>query len=226
MEMGTAPLAASRPWIRALSLYGNDYRNNIPYRNVTIRRHTDGPNHLSVPISPPGGRRAGFGGDTGGESGVADGGGKPDILLFQAGADPFREDPYSPLNLDHDDLYRRDETVFAFARENGILNGARHVQIIGHYAYVSCDAGLVVVDINEPKEPKVTAVVGEKYLKHPKMVAAQFRYAYVCDEEGVKVLDITDLSKPVPKAMLRIPERTASIWPARTRTSPAALAAW
>jgi len=43
-------------------------------------------------------------------------GGQPDLLLFQAGADPFREDPYSPLNLSHDDLYKRDHRVFAFAR--------------------------------------------------------------------------------------------------------------
>ena len=27
-----------------------------------------------------------------------------DLLLFQAGADPYFEDPYSPLKLDHDDL--------------------------------------------------------------------------------------------------------------------------
>jgi hypothetical protein len=97
----------------------------------------------------------------------------------------------------------------------GILNGACHVQIIGHYAYVSCEAGLVVVDINEPTQPKVTSVVDGKYLKHPKMVAAQFRYAYVCDDEGVKVLDITDLSKPVPKASMRIPE-AHSIYLSRT----------
>lgn len=114
---GTATLAASRPWIRALSLYGNDYWNNIPYRDVSQRHHEDGPNHFSVPIAP-----------TGGSDGavldrivdenlpwlIAEG--KPDILLFQAGADPLRDDPYSPLDLNHDDLYRRDLKVFAFAR--------------------------------------------------------------------------------------------------------------
>ena len=46
-------------------------------------------------------------------------------------------------------------------------------------------------------------------------MAAQFRYAYVCDEEGVKVLDITDLAKPVPKSMIRMPE-AHSIYLART----------
>ena len=44
----------------------------------------------------------------------------PDILLYQAGADPYREDPYSPLDLDHDALRARDERVFAIARAAGL----------------------------------------------------------------------------------------------------------
>ncbi|MCI0700821.1 MAG: hypothetical protein L0241_07045 [Planctomycetia bacterium] len=89
---------------------------------------------------------------------------------------------------------------------DGLLYDAKHVTIVGTYAYVSCDAGLVVIDINDPKNPQVTSVIGEKFIKHPKMVATQFRYAYVCDEEGVKVLDITNLAKPVPKSLIRVPE--------------------
>ncbi len=79
----------------------------------------------------------------------------------------------------------------------GILCGATSVSIVGHYAYVCCDAGLVVVDINDPKCPKVTSVVGHEVLNHPHAVAVQFRYAFVCDKEGVKVLDTSDLAHPV-----------------------------
>jgi hypothetical protein len=61
----------------------------------------------------------------------------------------------------------------------------------------------------------VTAVVGEPVLKHPHAVAVQFRYAYVCDEEGVKVLDITDPAKPVGKSMIRVPD-AKNIYLART----------
>jgi hypothetical protein len=78
----------------------------------------------------------------------------------------------------------------------GILNGACGITIIGNYAYMCADAGLVVIDLADPKEPKVTAVIGEPELKKPHFVQAQFRYAYVCDEEGIRVLDITDLAKP------------------------------
>ncbi len=95
---------------------------------------------------------------------------------------------------------------------DNLLLGAKHVTIVGHYAYVSCDAGLVVLDIDEPLKPKVTSIVG---LNHPRSVAVQFRYAYVCDEDGVKVLDVTDKSKPVLKSMIRLPE-AQSIYLART----------
>jgi hypothetical protein len=97
----------------------------------------------------------------------------------------------------------------------GILNGAEYVTIVGPYAYVCCQAGLVVVSLENPKEPKVTAVVDEKVLKEPKCVQVQFRYAYVCDEEGIKVLDVTDLAKPVPKSMVRMHE-AHNIYLART----------
>jgi acetoin utilization deacetylase AcuC-like enzyme len=46
--------------------------------------------------------------------------GKPDILLYQAGADPLRDDPYSPLQLHHEDLEMRDRMVFEFAKRENI----------------------------------------------------------------------------------------------------------
>jgi acetoin utilization deacetylase AcuC-like enzyme len=45
---------------------------------------------------------------------------KPGLLLYQAGADPYFEDPYSPLALNHDDLRVRDRRVFEFARNERI----------------------------------------------------------------------------------------------------------
>ena len=117
---GTASLAATRPWLKALSLYGNDYADNVPYRDVSIRRHADGANHLSVPLvpGPDDGRRLAEALDHHLPWLVRDN--PPDILLYQAGADPLRDDPYSPLDLGHDDLFERDHTVFSFARKHGI----------------------------------------------------------------------------------------------------------
>jgi len=98
---------------------------------------------------------------------------------------------------------------------DGILNGAKHIQLIGHYAYVSAEAGLVVVDVEDPTKPKVASVLDHHHVQHPHMVANQFRYAYVVDEEGIKVLDITDVAKPKVVSLMRIPD-LHSIYLART----------
>ncbi len=45
---------------------------------------------------------------------------EPDILLYVAGADPYREDQLGGLGITIDGLRRRDELVFRFARNNGI----------------------------------------------------------------------------------------------------------
>lgn len=118
---GTASLAVTRPWLQALSIYGNDYVDNTPFRDVSVRHHTDGPNHFAVPLVPAGpedGRNLLTTLETHLPWLVRDG--RPDILLFQAGADPLRDDPYSPLDLSHEDLMQRDRLVFSFARRHGI----------------------------------------------------------------------------------------------------------
>jgi acetoin utilization deacetylase AcuC-like enzyme len=116
---GTASLARSRPWLFNLSIYGNEYDANTAYRDVTPRRHTDGDNHRSIPLPAGAGRTAML---EAMDKGLAmlDAWGRPDLVLYQAGADPYREDPYSPLALDHDDLLERDRRVFAAARSRGI----------------------------------------------------------------------------------------------------------
>lgn len=72
--------------------------------------------------------------------------------------------------------------------EGGILKGARHIVVGGHYAYVVADAGLVVLDMNNPLSPKVTKIVP---LKDGRSAALQFRYLFVTDREGLHVMDVT-----------------------------------
>ncbi len=116
---GTASLIASRPWITGISIYGNDYWENTAYPDVETRRHPTVPGHHSIPVPN-----------------AADGPlylailekslpllltpSRPDILLYQAGADPYHEDPYSPLQLTHSDLKARDARVFSFCRQHQI----------------------------------------------------------------------------------------------------------
>jgi hypothetical protein len=96
-----------------------------------------------------------------------------------------------------------------------ILNGARSITIVGTYAYVCCDAGLVVVSIDNPKEPKVTATLGNGFLNKPVAVQIQFRYGFVCDADGIAVLDVTDLAKPFVTYFLPLPDAN-NIYLART----------
>jgi hypothetical protein len=104
------------------------------------------------------------------------------------------------------------ETTF---NPEGLLKGARYVTIVGTYAYVLCDAGWVIVDIDDPKHPFVKHIVGEERLDHATSVQVQFRYAFVTDHEGVKVFDVTDLAAPVYKT--RVPlEDAHNIYVART----------
>jgi len=116
---GTASLCASRPWLFNCSIYGNDYWGNKPYRDVENPRHTDGPNHVSFALPNGSGREALLDALERGTKAIL-AWGRPDLVLYQAGADPYKEDPYSPLDLDLDDLHERDRMAFAWARREGL----------------------------------------------------------------------------------------------------------
>jgi len=99
--------------------YGNDYDHNTAYRDVETLRHRDGSNHLSIALPNGSGRETLLAALERGTSAIL-ARGRPDLLLYQAGADPYREDPYSPLALDHADLRERDRAVFAWAKREGL----------------------------------------------------------------------------------------------------------
>jgi len=75
----------------------------------------------------------------------------------------------------------------------GILTGARHIVLGGNYAYIAADRGLVIVDLADPLQPKLAAVVP---LAGMRASALQFRYLFVTDDTGLRVVDVTDPSRP------------------------------
>ncbi|HET9428383.1 MAG TPA: hypothetical protein VFO69_08510, partial [Allosphingosinicella sp.] len=87
--------------------------------------------------------------------------------------------------------------------DGGVLNGARHVTLAGHYAYIAADSGLVVIDLNDPLKPRLAARVP---LADARASAIQFRYLWVTDREGLKLFDVTQLDAPRP-----IPEATVPL---------------
>jgi hypothetical protein len=70
----------------------------------------------------------------------------------------------------------------------GVLNDANNIQIAGNHAYITTAQGLAIVNINDPLNPRLIKRID---LKNPKSVAIQFRYAFVVDDEGLKVIDVT-----------------------------------
>jgi acetoin utilization deacetylase AcuC-like enzyme len=116
---GTASLAPARPHLFNLSIYGNDYHQNQPFKDVSALHHSDGANHQSIALPNGSGRPAMLAAMDDGLARLL-AWGRPDLILYQAGADPYREDPYSPLLLDHDDLRERDRRVFAWAKREAL----------------------------------------------------------------------------------------------------------
>ncbi len=103
---------------------------------------------------------------------------------------------------------------------DGVLDGAGSITFAGTFAYITCKKGLVVVDLSEPLKPKVAATIGAPALKEPRSVAIQLRYAFVCDAEGLKVLDIGkegNFDNPKPLEGVGIPLSEANdVYVART----------
>jgi hypothetical protein len=100
---------------------------------------------------------------------------------------------------------------------NGALKGARKIAFVGTYAYILCDAGLAVVNLDNPLDPKLVAQVGAPFLIEPRGIAVQFRYAFVVDRRGMKVLEITHPDRPAPIAGAEVAlEDARNVYVART----------
>jgi hypothetical protein len=96
----------------------------------------------------------------------------------------------------------------------GVLDGARHVTVAGHYLYIAAKRGLVIVDVDTPLQPRVAAIVP---LQDARASAVQFRYAWVTTAAGLELVDITQPTQPrlVPQA--RVPMQDArKVYLART----------
>lgn len=98
---------------------------------------------------------------------------------------------------------------------NGALYGATNITIAGVYAYITCDKGLAIVNLNNPLEPRLVGQIGG--FRNPKGVQIQFRYAFVTDEDGLKVVDITnpEQARLVESATVKI-EDAHNLYLART----------
>jgi hypothetical protein len=88
-----------------------------------------------------------------------------------------------------------------------------NLAVAGDYAYVVCDRGLQIIDVNDPLHPAIIATVPE--IRKGTAVAVQFRYAFVTDSEGLKVVDVTYPRMPRLAATLPL-EDARNVYVART----------
>jgi hypothetical protein len=71
---------------------------------------------------------------------------------------------------------------------DGALTDANSITIAGTHAYITTAENLMIVSIDDPLNPRVVTRIR---LNGPRSVAVQFRYAFVVDRDGLKVVDIT-----------------------------------
>ena len=138
---------------------------------------------------------------------------KEEGLVIVGNPDLKAKSPGVGTLLDGDPTNNFLKRALAFNPE-GKLTGARRITIAGTFAYVLTEKALVVVDLDNPLAPKITAMVE---LNEPRGAAVQFRYAFVVDRDGMKVLDVTELGKPRLVSGAVVPIRDArNVYVART----------
>jgi hypothetical protein len=108
------------------------------------------------------------------------------------------------LDGNPDNNYFDKEKIVRFNPE-GKLTGAMHSFMAGTNLYVVGKNGLFVVGLrNDALQAPMLAGELTDGLKNPRAVGVQFRYAFVTDDEGFKVLDVSEPTKPklVPGAFV------------------------
>ncbi len=80
---------------------------------------------------------------------------------------------------------------------DGKLTGAMHSYMAGTNLYVVGKNGFFVLGLSN-KELIAPQLMGELIdgLRNPRAISVQFRYAFVTDDDGLKVIDITEPTKP------------------------------
>ena len=97
------------------------------------------------------------------------------------------------------------ENVIRF-NPDGKLTGAMHSFMAGTNLFVVAKKGLFVLSLSNTNlvAPTLLAELSNGEFKNPRAVSVQFRYAFMTDDEGFKVVDITEPAKPrlVPGAFV------------------------
>jgi hypothetical protein len=116
-----------------------------------------------------------------------------------------------------DNNFLDQEKVIRF-NPDGKLNGAKHSFMAGTNLYVIGERGLFVLGLSNT-ELAPSKLLGELTtgFRNPHAIAVQFRYAFISDDEGLKVVDLSEPARPrlVPGATVPLPH-AGRLYVART----------
>jgi hypothetical protein len=102
------------------------------------------------------------------------------------------------VNGNPDDNFLKESETVRF-NPNGILTGATFVAAAGHRLYMCTPRGLYVIDVGgDGNKPRIVGELTNGFLRNPRCIAVQFRYGFITDDDGLKILDLTEPTRPVP----------------------------
>jgi hypothetical protein len=81
---------------------------------------------------------------------------------------------------------------------DGVLTGATFVAAAGHRLYMTTPRGLYVVDVSDPMHPRIAGSLTNGFLRNPRCIGVQFRYGFITDDDGLKIVDLTEPTRPIP----------------------------
>jgi hypothetical protein len=120
------------------------------------------------------------------------------------------------VNGNPDDNFLKESETVRF-NPDGVLTGATFVAATGHRLYMTTPRGLYVVDVSDVAHPRIVGSLTNGFLRNPRCVSVQFRYGFVTDDDGLKIVDLTEPTRPVPipRATVRL-NHAGRLYVART----------
>jgi hypothetical protein len=76
---------------------------------------------------------------------------------------------------------------------------------------------LYVIDVSDPMHPRIEGSLTDGFLRNPRCAAIQFRYGFITDDDGLKIVDLTEPTRPIPipRATVRL-RHAGRLYVART----------
>src|SRR5436190_23663648 len=76
---------------------------------------------------------------------------------------------------------------------------------------------LYVIDVSDLTHPRIAGSLTNGFLHNPRCIAIQFGYGFITDDDGLKIVDLTEPTRPIPLTRATVRLRSAGrLYVART----------